>query len=559
MKNFKRLFAFVLVFGMIASLVACDMESLMSDLLEDPELEDEIADVLENKTSKEEDSEEEITDDEKEETTTKRKWPSWFGGGEEDSVTIETQTIINEGYSEDIWYPVEEEWPDEPVGELEYTLEYNDMGEEYYVLSNIGSWRGKCLYVPSEYEGIPVKKIGYSAFMGANGLELVEVAEGVEEIDMWAFGHCEKLSEVYLPSTLTYISERVFTYSANIGNIAINPGDECRYYSLNNGCIIDANTKTLHTLVNNCTWFLQELLECYDIRAIGPDACRGLTNLEHIKIPDNIEEIGHYAFYGCSNLTHVDFGNTENSKLSYIGSSAFAYCSSIKGMYMPMGNPTYYAMGDCLIERNTGRIVLGCAYSNIPDDGSVTIIGGFAFEGNSNLRKIEIPASVKVIEIAAFEGCSNLRGVKLHEGLETIEQRAFCHDNQLKDITIPSTVTHIGDEAFRGVPGFDDSYTEPEYDGNGDIYIKPDGSFDSSYDEVISGGSFGGIIGAGDIKVNPDGSITVTFPDGTTSTFMPDEDNKIDFGGSYEDVEDGNFGFTTIVGGNGNLIYKPVN
>lgn len=545
MRSIKKIFALLLVFGMVASLVACDFESLLADVIED-----EVADALENKTSKkdedtEEDSEEDAEDEseEKEETTTKKKLPSWLGGGEKQTAVVETQTIVIEWDSVDIFYPEIEEWPDEPEGELEYTLEHNEYGEEYYVLSNIGSWRGKHLYIPSEYNGLPVKKIGYSAFMSANGLEVVEVEEGIEEIEMWAFGYCEALREVYLPYTITYISERVFTYSNNIDILQCSSP---KYYSVN-GCIIDNETRTLHTMVNNYAWFFQELIDSYDIRAIGPDSCRGLTNLDYIKIPDSIEEIGPYAFYGCSNLTHVDFGNTENSKLYYIGVSAFSYCSNLKGLYMPMGNSTYYSMNDCLIERDTGRLVLGCANSYIPDDGSVTIIGGFAFEGRTNLYQIDIPASVKTIEIAAFEGCSNLNGVTLREGLETIEQRAFCHDNNLHDITIPSTVTFIGEEAFRGVPALDDSYTEPEY--NYGVIVKPDGSF--NYSDLIN--SNGKKIVS--MIQNADGSYTVTYDDGTTQTIYTAISGENS--GSYE----GNLGFTTIVGGTGagNIIYKPVN
>lgn len=553
MKNIKRIFALMLVFGMIASLVACDVESLLSDVLEDVEDED-IADVLENKTSKEEDSEEEskeeIEDDEKEEVTTKKKWPSWLGGGEKDTVVVETQTIVIEWDSADIWYPVEEEWPDEPVGELEYTLEYSDMGEEYYVLSNIGSWKGKQLYISSEYNGIPVKKIGYSAFMGANGLEVVKVEEGIEEIDMWAFGHCENLREIQLPSTITYISERVFTYSNNIDILECH---SARYETVHN-CIIDTEYHSLHTVTNRYSWALPELIENYGLRAIGNDACRGLTELYDVKIPDNIEEIGAYAFYGCSNLMNIGLGSTESSKLSHISIAAFSYCPNIKSINIVGENEIYYSERDCLIERNTGRLVLGCANSYIPKDGSVTIIGGFAFEGNTNLVKIEIPASVKVIEIAAFEGCSNLRGVRLYEGLEVIEQRAFCHDNNLKDITIPSTVTHIGEEAFRGVPALDDSYTEPEY--NYGVTIKPDGSYSDSFNNVIVGG-FAGNLDFGDkkivsMKMNSDGSYTVTFDDGSTQIMYSVSSDK------NSSSDEGNLGFTTIVGdGNTNVIYKP--
>ena len=557
MKNIKRFFALLLVFGMIASLVACDMGSLMSELLEDPDAQNDNEEALENNTVTEDEEDEGDAEDEtKKESSTNKKWP-WFGGKEEDSTTrVEIATNIE--WDSSVEYPAIEEWPDEATGELEYTLEYNEYGEEYYVLSNIGSWRGKYLYVPSEYNGIPVKKIGYGAFMDARGLVDVRIEEGIEEIEMWAFGYCEALENISLPSTLTYISERVFTYSNNIVNVYSENG---RYYAVN-GCIIDKDTDTLHTVTNNAVWALQDVLENYGIRAIGNDACRGLTNLDYVKIPDNIEEIGAYAFYGCGNLTHLDIGNTENSKLSYISTSAFSYCPNINEIYIVDGNPYYYAVNNCLIQRIENKLVLGCQNSKIPDDGSVTVIGAFAFEGNTNLKKIVIPASVKIIETAAFEGCSNLRSVKLYEGLETIEQRAFCHDNALENIEIPSTVTFIGDEAFRGVPALDEDYTEPEY--NDGTVITPDDSF--GYGDVIIGEGEGGSMGGfSSVTINPDGSYTITYPDGTTTTVIPDENGDGSGGsfgnlsGSFGDLDlNGDFEFSTVVGGSsGGITYQP--
>lgn len=545
MTYFKRIVAMMIVIAMMAvSLASCDMTSLMSGLLDDSNASVEDDDRDNSHLKNDEEDEEDENDGEKEESTTKKKWPSWLGGGgnvEETSTTIESETRYPEWETN---YPSYEEWPYEPEGELEYTLEWNEYGEKYYVVSSVGSWRGKNLEIPSEYEGVPVKKIGYSAFMDAR-MESVYIHEGIEEIEMWAFGYCEVLSKITLPSTLTYISPRVFTYCPNVEYININSRYDSRYI-VEYGCIIDVEMNALHTAFNFSE--VEEALYAMNISIIGEDACRGLTNLEYIKIADSVEEIGAYAFYGCSNLTHIDIGNSE-SQLRYIGSSAFSYCSALKGMYVVGGSPNYYSSGDCIIERATGRVVLGCSNSYIPDDGSITAIGGFAFEGCTRLSRIEIPASVKVIEIAAFEGCSKLIQVTLHEGLETIEQRAFCHDNNLKDIIVPSSVTYIGEEAFRGVPAYDASYDEPEY--NYGVITNPDGSL-----------SFDSIITSPDSKIvsmtkNPDGSYTIVYEDGRTIVTVPVSSEE-GFSGSYEGTLEGDFGFTTIIGGNGNITYQPI-
>lgn len=84
-------------------------------------------------------------------------------------------------------------------------------------------------------------------------------------------------------------------------------------------------------------------------------------------------------------------------------------------------NKNYLAKTDCLIDRRSGELILGCKNSKIPD--SVTSIGLNAFR-NCEIRNIAIPSSV--VEI---------------------KQGAFAH-SKLSDITIPNSVTRINDWAF---------------------------------------------------------------------------------------------------------------
>jgi len=53
-------------------------------------------------------------------------------------------------------------------------------------------------------------------------------------------------------------------------------------------------------------------------------------------------------------------------------------------------------------------LILGCKNSAIPNDGSVTRIGDFAFKGCTELTSITIPDSVTSIGRSAFIGCPSL-------------------------------------------------------------------------------------------------------------------------------------------------------
>lgn len=485
MKNFKKRIAMIIVIAMLAlTLVSCDMSSIMSEILQDVDVEGEIESYIE-KNSRDEESEDE--DDDREETSSKKSWSDIFGNKQpsEEASTIEYATVAPPEFgSSDIYYPEYEEWPYEPEGELEYSF-YSDAEGDYCSIVNIGSWRGKYLEIPYEIDGFVVKRIEYAAFMGAYGIETLIIPEGVEEIEMWAFGYCENLREIQLPSTLKYISPRVFTYSNNVKAVWMNDTMDSRYMVVDN-CIIDREANALHTAFNNSN--IEYVLYDCNITVIGDDACRGVTALDYIKIPSSVEQIGSCAFYDCTNLTRIDIAS-EN--LYYIGSSAFAFCYSLKGMYVVEGNPYYYSMGDCIIEYSTGRLVLGCANSNIPDDGSITIIGQAAFAGCTRLREITIPSSVKIIEREAFYSCSNLKSVYMYEGVEEIQYCAFADTINLYDITIPESAIYIDSEAFVGNPVMDPNYDSGSYPGydeeSGKIEFSTSIIINGSYGEIFTG------------------------------------------------------------------------
>jgi len=66
------------------------------------------------------------------------------------------------------------------------------------------------------------------------------------------------------------------------------------------------------------------------------------------------------------------------------------------------------------------------------------------------LESITLPSTVTYVSHEAFRGCTSLREVVLNDGLREIGTRVFQHCTALERITIPSTVTKIGDGAFLG-------------------------------------------------------------------------------------------------------------
>ena len=83
-----------------------------------------------------------------------------------------------------------------------------------------------------------------------------------------------------------------------------------------------------------------------------------------------------------------------------------------------------------------------------------------AFDGCSGLTSLTIPSSVTSIGEYAFNGCSGLTSLTIPSSVTSIGESAFYGCSGLTSLTIPSSVTSIGELAFLGCSGLT-SFTIP--------------------------------------------------------------------------------------------------
>jgi beta-lactamase regulating signal transducer with metallopeptidase domain len=101
---------------------------------------------------------------------------------------------------------------------------------------------------------------------------------------------------------------------------------------------------------------------------------------------------------------------------------------------------------DAIIEKSTGKLVLGCGNTIIPN--SVTEIADNAFANCAELTNIKIPDNVTKIGKNAFAECGNLQEVILPEGVTEIGIGAFSTCGSLSSVSLPESVIYIRDYAF---------------------------------------------------------------------------------------------------------------
>ena len=98
---------------------------------------------------------------------------------------------------------------------------------------------------------------------------------------------------------------------------------------------------------------------------------------------------------------------------------------------------------------NADNVVIPKTYRGIP----VKIIKDSAFSFQTRIKSVTIPDSVTSIGQEAFVGCTGLMSVTIGNGVTSIGDYAFNDCTGLTSIAIPDGVTSIGWSAFKGCTG----------------------------------------------------------------------------------------------------------
>lgn len=292
-----------------------------------------------------------------------------------------------------------------------------------------------------------VTSIGDAAFISCWGLIDIEIPNSVTSIGNGAFAYCSGLT-IDIPNSVTSIGNNAFQNVLNIvysGEATGSPwGARCINGYVEGWLVYNDDTRT--NLVGCSSAATGTIAIPSSVMTIEENAFVNCTNITHVTIPTGIKCIPSYAFCGCKGITSIELPNSVTS----IGKSAFELCS-------------------------------GLTSADIPD--SVTSIGDNAFHGCYNLTSITVPQNLTSLGTGAFSGCEGIKTVvwnakNLYDFYETstpFYDRYYAFDlrsqitsfifgdevesipaylcssmNQLVSVSIPASVSSIGDYAFNG-------------------------------------------------------------------------------------------------------------
>ena len=298
-----------------------------------------------------------------------------------------------------------------------------------------------------------VRNIRNYAFYNCSGLTSIEIPNSVTSIGNAAFENCTELKTVYNFSNLTFSKGSssngyVTYYATKVINApkAIIDGD-----------FIWCNLNGANTLA--C--YLGEVAELTlpagyngENYVIGNDAFNGCTGLASVVIPSSVSSIGEDAFTGCTglktvyNFSNLTFGKGENTNgyVAYYADKVYnAPNGSIEGDFI-FGKPNdvntlLYYLG------NTANLILPTDYK-----GENYVIDSAVFKDNTVITSVTIPNSVTSVGEDAFVGCTNIE--KLYLDCAVIGDW-FSGVSAMKEVTIGNGVTSVVASAFNGCTGLE--------------------------------------------------------------------------------------------------------
>lgn len=170
-------------------------------------------------------------------------------------------------------------------------------------------------------------------------------------------------------------------------------------------------------------------------------------NTERVEIPEGIQSIRPYAFYSANNLTGV----TIPASVKEVPATAFRYANPLRSISVSPKNTELTDYNSTLLGTKDGTTILfGAPYvgsATVPE-GVTTIAPGAFYD--ANVVTLSLPSTLTEIGDSAFYRCYNIKTLTIPDNVETIGNSAFENCVGITDLTLGSSLSQIGENAFAG-------------------------------------------------------------------------------------------------------------
>lgn len=325
--------------------------------------------------------------------------------------------------------------------------------------------------IPAKVRGYDVTIIASGAFCSRHNITALTIPEGVERIESNSIEYCNGLTSISIPASLTELNEGFGMFGKYLESITVAAGNPIYDSRGNCNAIIETSTNTLragclNTVIPNTVreigpWSMHNVaITSLDIPegvvSIGDGAFR-YCEFKEVTIPAHVEAIGTEAFGECMNLEKVvsyirqpfeigkyTFSNDDDPE-SYL-----PRLSDKVTLYVPNGTRELYAATEGWKEfKNIVELYVdeesAISYEIGEEEDKTVAVGNVTM---TFIEEAVIPSSVMI------DGEEYV--------VTSISANAFENNTALETVTIPETITEIGESAFAGCKNLSDIYCYAE-------------------------------------------------------------------------------------------------
>lgn len=304
----------------------------------------------------------------------------------------------------------------------------------------------KRVVVPDTLDGYKVTVIGDDSFMHLSSAESIILPEGIRRIGDSAFYQCY-VKNLTIPDGVTEIGKDAFAF---VKRVEFN--------------LPDSITRIEESAFRDCDF--TEIRLPSNLTYIGDGAFFNNKQLRRISIPTGVTAIHQNTFAKCDSLTTVILPNTVRA----IQFSAFGQCLYLERVYIP---ESVTLIDSLALYDSNPDVTIVCAKGSkaeefarkqgfnieyptteeeemrnfsysVKADGTLSITGYVGKKIDITVPSSIDGAAVTSVSPASFAGVSNLKSVTLPDTLTEIGEYAFIGCKALEVLAIDESVSEIG-------------------------------------------------------------------------------------------------------------------
>lgn len=331
-------------------------------------------------------------------------------------------------------------------------------------------------------------ELGENIFDDCKALRGVKLPEGVAHIEGAAFQGCNIMEKLNFPAKLTSVGDNAFRscLSLELDNLP----NSLLYVGREAFCDVPLKALKLDRKVeigagafsNTPITEIEMATPCDSILGGTFSDCPNLTKItigeglkyigygafsnspvKEANLPSTLRDISSYAFLGYSSYCPFINDIQPENHIRYIGKVAYLCVDrdleeyTIKegtvtladNLFESWQGTTFHIPAS--VEQIGNKAFAGTQIKTLPEMPGLKRIGGEAFYGCKNLKKVTIPETVEYIGAGIFSGCSNIWSLTYNAiNAECASYMFFNNDNHLEKIVIGDKVRRLPRGLFGG-------------------------------------------------------------------------------------------------------------